>query len=282
MHPLKDVEDHFKEQIAIGKGLQGYIFLPSSAEASERETNYNQWSEFITRLLVRSFNDDYFLNEYLGLPLETAQNQSMSERVRVVRVNAQARVAKLESILKQLKLIPQLNPQSTITEPLEPGFKTQPSKAVSTLQKRNDVLIVHGHDHDTKNTVARFIEGLGPKVTILHEKPDRGRTIIEKIEQNADIGCVVVLLTADDVGGEKAENQKLSPRARQNVVFELGFFIGLLGRGRVSVLYAKDVEIPTDYSGVLYIPLDQEDAWQLKLARELKATGISISPDKLV
>ena len=87
---------------------------------------------------------------------------------------------------------------------------------------------------------------------------------------------MVLLLTPDDAGGLSGEDPR--PRARQNVVFELGFFIALLGRDRVAALNDPSVELPTAVSGVTYIPL-QGDSWQIELARDLKAAGIAVSRD---
>ena len=111
---------------------------------------------------------------------------------------------------------------------------------------------------------------------ILHEQPNQGRTIIEKFEEHAQVGFAVVLLTPDDVGSLKGENNHLKPRARQNVIFEFGFFIGRLGRHRVCALTKGDVEIPSDYDGVVYVPLDDHGAWKMKLVKELKAAEFDV------
>lgn len=146
------------------------------------------------------------------------------------------------------------------------------------------VFIVHGHDKAAKESVARFLEHLGLDVVILHEKPNKGRTIIEKLleESDTDVGYAVVLLTPDDVGKLASEEGEPSPRARQNVIFELGLFVAKLGRQRVHALYKEGVEVPTDYLGVLYTPLDDDGAWQIKLAMELQAIGFDIDLNKLV
>ena len=111
---------------------------------------------------------------------------------------------------------------------------------------------------------------------ILHEKPNQGRTVIEKFEDYADVGFAIALLTPDDVGNEKNKKDELNPRARQNVIFEFGFFLGQLGRKRVCGIKKNDVEIPSDYKGVLYINLDSEGAWRMQLVQELKAADIDV------
>jgi predicted nucleotide-binding protein len=153
------------------------------------------------------------------------------------------------------------------------------AQEASEDRDHQSVFLVHGHNHGTKETVARFIEKLGLKVVILHEQPDKGQTIIEKLERHAaTVGFAVVLLTADDVGGPGSD--ALKPRARQNVIFELGFFCSALGRRRVCALYDERVELPTDYSGVLWTPLREN--WQSKLANELRVAGMSINPEALL
>ncbi len=141
--------------------------------------------------------------------------------------------------------------------------------------------LVHGRDETVLEGTTRFLEKLGVPVTILHEEPDQGRTIIEKFVDYSDVAFAVVLLTPDDRGGlanAKFADQK--PRARQNVIFELGYFIGKLGRNRVCALYREGVEIPSDYAGVLFVPLDENGAWKLKLAKEMKAAGLQIDMNK--
>ena len=151
--------------------------------------------------------------------------------------------------------------------------------ATTDSSDSREVFIVYGHDEAAKESVARFIEKLELKPVILHEKPNEGRTIIEKFEDHADVGFAVVLLTPDDVGALVGKEDKLKPRARQNVILELGFFLGKLGRKRVCALY-KDIEIPSDYKGVLFIPMDKNNGWQLSLAKEIKAAGIEIDLNK--
>lgn len=141
--------------------------------------------------------------------------------------------------------------------------------------------LVHGRDESVLDGTARFLEKLGVPTTILHEQPDQGRTIIEKFVDHSDVAFAVVLLTPDDRGGlANAAFEEQRPRARQNVMFELGYFIGKLGRNRVCALYREGVDIPSDYAGVLFVPLDDNGAWKLKLAKEMKAAGLQIDMNK--
>ena len=145
------------------------------------------------------------------------------------------------------------------------------------------VFSVHGHNEATLHSCARFIEKLNLPLTVLREEPNQGRTIIEKFLDYSDAGFAVVLLTADDRGGRHDQPYaEQLPRARQNVIFELGFFIGKIGRDRVCALYTEGVEIPSDYQGVLYVKLDQEGAWKNKIATEFVEANLPIKIERLL
>ena len=126
----------------------------------------------------------------------------------------------------------------------------------------------------------RFLESVTDRqVIVLADQPNGGKDLLGKLLVNAiQASFAVVLLTPDDDGGS-ATSETTKPRARQNVVFELGLFIGLLGRDRVTALNHPTVEIPTDFSGVAYIPLSDEQ-WQVQLGRELINAGIDVDLNK--
>ena len=168
------------------------------------------------------------------------------------------------------------------TNDAQTSLKTDlPNTNEASISER--VFVVHGRDEATTHTVARYIEGLGLEVVILREQPNEGRTIIEKFEEYAEtVGFAVILGTPDDVGSLADEPDNLRPRMRQNVVFELGYFTRALGRKRVCVLLKGDVERPSDYDGVIYIPLDDSEGWKLRLATELKAGGLPVDMNRLV
>ena len=149
-----------------------------------------------------------------------------------------------------------------------------------TIPVSNKVFIVHGHDGEAREAVARFLERIGFEAVILHEQANRGRTIIEKVEANSDVGFAVVLLTPDDEGCAKGDQPE--PRARQNVLLELGYFIGRLGRHRVCALKRGELEIPSDFAGVVWETMDSGSGWKLALARELQAAGHDVDLNKAV
>jgi len=153
---------------------------------------------------------------------------------------------------------------------------------VTAAQSGRAVFIVHGHDEAARETTARYLERLGLEAVILHEQVNQGRTIIEKLEQSSNVEFAVVLLTPDDVGAAAGAKDKLNPRARQNVVLELGYFVAKLGRSRVCALHKGDVELPSDFLGVVYVPMDSAGGWRLLLARELKGAGFAIDLNEAV
>ena len=160
----------------------------------------------------------------------------------------------------------------------------QDDAGATTLLTRK-VFIVHGHDETMKEAVARALVKLDLEPVILHEQPNKGRTIIEKFSDYADVGFAIVLLSGDDFAYAKdsdVDNKK--SRARQNVILELGYFIGKLGREHVLPLYKEepDFEIPSDYSGVLFTSFDNKGMWQLNLVKELKACGFEVDANKLL
>ena len=160
--------------------------------------------------------------------------------------------------------------------------QAQNSSAIPEIQKQTNtsqVFIIHGRDIGTTNTVARFLEKLDLTPIILKEQPDRGRTIIEKFEEHAQVDFAIALFTPDDLGGLDGGNQQ--HRARQNVIFEFGYFIGKYGRDRTRALVKGDIEIPSDYSGVIYIPMDDSNGWQTALVGELKSEGFGVDANRL-
>jgi len=158
--------------------------------------------------------------------------------------------------------------------------KNYESDATDIHQKNNlgnDIFIVHGHDNEAKQETARFIEKLNLNAVILHERPNKGRTIIEKlVNESQSAGYAIILLTPDDIGFVKGKESESEERARQNVVLELGYFLGKLGRERVCMLLKGSTNIPNDFSGVLYIQMDNAGKWKYDLAKEMQEVGFEI------
>ena len=151
-------------------------------------------------------------------------------------------------------------------------------------QKRaSEVFIVHGHGN-LRDVVARFIERLGLTPVILEEQVSASSTIIEKLERNRNVGYAVIVLTPDDVGAAREDSSGLQPRPRQNVIFEMGFFMGILERHRVCALLSGFSGPPvefSDFAGITYISMDRGN-WETQLARELRAQGFIFDFDRFL
>ena len=142
----------------------------------------------------------------------------------------------------------------------------------------NKVFVVHGHDGELKNAIARTLERQGIEPIILSEQANLGTTIIEKFERNSEVKAAICLFTEDDLGKPKAD-ESLKARARQNVVFEAGYFIGKLGRENVVLLANKKIEMPSDLSGVVYT---DNTMWEIQVLKELREMGFTIDLNKVI
>lgn len=153
-----------------------------------------------------------------------------------------------------------------------------PQKTSVVSPTYEKVFIVHGHNGELKQSVARIVEKQGLEAIILSEQANKGRTIIEKFEDYSDVGGAICLFTADDLGRSKKDTTD-NTRARQNVVLETGYFMGKLGRDHVVLLADKGIEMPSDLSGVVYTDMG---SWQFALLKELAAMGYKVDLNKLL
>ena len=217
------------------------------------KTNQENWAKYTIDLLRGLFNNDSLANEFGDYWIHYSLHGDQVEEL-VSWMNE--RIARIQSIIERLPLFPL---PTKVVVPLQ-----VPAKEAAASK---DVFIVHGHDSAAKLEIARFLDKLGLNPIILHELPDKGRTIIEKFEANTNVGFAIVLLTPDDIGHQKDDASKAKPRARQNVILELGFFVGKLGRHRVCALKKGDIEIPTDYSGVLYKTMDEQEGVEIRTCK---------------
>jgi predicted nucleotide-binding protein len=168
------------------------------------------------------------------------------------------------------------------------GEKTQVLLDEITRALIPKIFVVHGRDDVARLEVVNFLKTVRLLPVVLREQPGSGRTIIEKFEDYSNVSYAVVIMTPDDVGGlqgEKSSRVKLKSRARQNVILELGFFLGALGGDRVAVLSKQskeEIEVPSDYNGVQYHLMDPAGNWRFDLAREMEAVDIRVDLNKIV
>ncbi|HYP21957.1 MAG TPA: nucleotide-binding protein [Actinomycetota bacterium] len=266
--PRADVERELRSQVSKGHGYQG---VPVSSPDDLRSLlgKVRGWNDHNVELLKSRFTTFRVVNHYesVGPPFEVAFD--IDKSLAFLRDYLRQKTAYLSTLKKRLDLY---------DEPIEGG----PAPARTELRKET-IFVVHGHDRAAELEVLRFLErATDLRPVVLHDEPNRGRTIIEKFEEvAANATYAVVILTPDDEG--RAQNAPdLKPRARQNVVFELGFFFGALDRNRVAALYTPEIERPSDIDGVAYIEFDRRGAWKNDLYRELRDADITVHPEALV
>lgn len=238
-------------------------------------SEYDNWNDYNIEYLRRSFSAPDFEKEYSSTsgivmipfgrpPLHVEVNSFLNKIANKIRI--------LKSIAERLDLVDEILP--------DPPAGCIEHKSVDIHR----VFIVHGRDNESKEIVCRFLENCGLTPIVLHDMPNGGQTIIEKFETVSDVGFAVVILTPDDLGclesDYKHDRNSLMLRARQNVVLELGYFVGKLGRRKVCALNKGDIEIPSDISGVVWTPFGADEGWKIGLARELSAAGYEINLSK--
>ena len=257
--------------------------IPELKKLSYDSPKFENWQRNTRLALANTFGDDSIhiqeFNEINYIPKKrlgesdhvfypSLMEPSVHQKAYVRGLESAASL--LESILEAIEVDWTDNNQPQI--PASAQGNDRPSS--------NKVFVIHGRDEGTRETVARFLQTLGLDPVILQEQVNRGRTIIEKFEYHADAQFAVALLTPDDAGSFQGDKNNLKPRARQNVIFELGFFIGRLGREGVCALTKGDMEILSDYAGVVYIPLDVSDGWKMKLIKELQSAGFQVDANR--
>ena len=250
--------------------------IPSLTELSTDSPEFNKWHRS-TRIAIR--------NTFVQYPDYVREFDSIIFEPRLLHADYEIWDPGYESGLEEARAL-----LESMVEEIEEYWQDEsassglPYSQSDDTKRSNQVFVVHGREEGSKQGVARYIEKLELEPVILDEQADQGRTIIAKFEEHARrVSFAVVLLTPDDEGRMQQDKEpKLKGRARQNVIFELGFFTGNLGRDRVCALTKGEIEIPSDFDGVIYIPLDDSGGWKLKLAGELKQAGFEVDANRIL
>jgi len=269
--PRGEAAQKLENQISKGNELLSRT-IASDAEMDLFLRDKQVWSDYNAELLRSLFTTPDMRTKYISVEL-AQESYIFDDQIVAAIDDVKGKITYLHSIVQRLDLIP---------EDIISGDRATEASGLRTGPFNRRVFIVHGHHEGKREAVARLLDQLDMEPIILHEQPSKGQTLIEKIEHNSDVGFAVVLLTGDDLGCKKGETDNLKPRARQNVVFELGYFFGLLGRKRVCALYESGVEQPSDIQGLVYVQLDDHGGWKTSLAQELKAAGFDIDLTKLI
>lgn len=261
---------------------QGESLLRLSGNAETLPTVLDReapWVESCRSLLAGAFVADLGVDFVsLGIDIPSPSGKSFLEARKPLAQRLTMRLAYLRHILSLIGG----EQQPTGTSNAGPVARSQPSSRTSPvpapLPPPPTVFVVHGRDETTRKAVCEHICALGLEVLVLKELPGASKTLIELLEMySAGSGYAVVVLTPDDVGRLAGENTELEPRARQNVVFELGLLMGRLGRDRVCVVKKGRPGVPSDLEGVRYVDFDEVGAWRRLLAAELKYAGFHLA-----
>jgi len=231
------------------------------------------------------------------------------QRREVIRDEPPPSIGKLESILENLEFISgrkaeeraaQKPAEETLKEPpsRKRPPKEEPSKEV--LHRREAVrdepsppivpkqppltgghiLLVHGRDEAARESVLKFIGQLGLRVLTLQEQPDGGRNIVERFGELSNTQFAIILFTPDEIAVSRERSKERQVRVSQHVMFEFGYVVAKLGHRRVCALYDEGVEIPSEVSGVVSIPMDFRGGWRLLVAKEFKQAGVDVDLNK--
>lgn len=268
-----------------GYGFGGYRSAGpkyDEAQFNAFKTEFHQWQDYTAEIFKQAF--DVPNNEYHSGFVSRGQTMIITGKedwMKEYHDEINVKISYIKTFIQKIPLLPlALEDEAPVKE------------GNGKIDKKK-VFIVHGHNDALKTKVARVVEQMGLKAIILHEQDDYGQTVIEKFEENAeDIGFAIILLTADDLAVSHADLEKENKekdykviyrnRARQNVIFEMGFFVGKLDRAHVFELQEDGIEEPSDLKGIIYTPVDKEDMWRFKLAKRLKAVGYEVNTDVLL
>ena len=265
-------------QERIEKGLELKQRRVETRETFEILSNdYSKWDSFNSELLKLIFTTDEMAKEYdfWGAMAMTMYEPSLGEKIADVYEDVNKKIHRLDSIIERLELIPLSATVQTVA-PAQASLPSQP--------RTKKVFVVHGRDEVAKTNLEVFLHEIGLEPVVLHRQADEGMTIIEKFEKHSNVGYAFILLTPDEVAYLASEEAKPDVdrrkefRARPNVIFEFGYFVGKLGRSRVCCLYAGDVTLPSDVSGMIYKRYDKsiEDVGY-SIIKDLKASGYAIA-----
>lgn len=249
------------------------------------ENNVN--SDLVQKALIHAIEKDLDSTKKILIPVvkEDVELPISFQKIEYIPLKyTSEKIAKaIYSMIKKRHKETNTPPQMLNSKEIAEAIAKEVEKLLRDETKnKKPIFIVHGHNREMKESVARLVENLGLEAIILHEKPDGGKTIIEKFETHSDVKFAIVLLSPDDKGCLIKDNFKnAKPRARQNVILELGYFIGKLRRKAVVTLFleAPNFEMPSDILGILYIPYDEKGMWKYKLVDRLQKCGFLISKD---
>lgn len=264
---LKESHELLKRKLQnrIEKGLELKLQVSTRADYEELKSRYYRWDAFNVELLKQSFDSDEVASEYSGFGFGLTDSTSLGELIAGLHKEIDHSIHRLASIMDRLELFPVIG---------HDGVSPLAKESLSTFSSKK-VFIVHGHDEVAKANLEIFLHENGLEPIVLHRQADQGLTIIEKFERYSDVSYAFIILTPDEIAylaadAVKPDTQRNKEfRARPNVIFEFGYFVGRLTRARVCCLYTGNVTLPSDISGMIY----------KRYERSIEEVGYSIIKD---
>lgn len=275
--PQDEARDRLQVRVELGKALRAKG-ISSKQELEDSKREYSRWNKFNTEQLERMFSTAQYADEYSswsGVMVIGTGPSPLGEQIAEHFRDIDEKIHRIESIIERIELIPvavsathQTSPQG-LSQPLHSG------------ERSNKVFIVHGHDDAAKANLEALLRELGLEPIVLHRQADEGLTIIEKFEKHSDVSYAFILLTPDEIAYLRKEDslpeaeRKKELRARPNVIFEFGYFVGRLGRQHVCCLHTGDVTLPSDLHGLIYKRFStsvEDAAWGIQ--KDLRAVGL--------
>lgn len=257
-----------------GRSLPGYGSSDVDDD-TKAERRHKQWHEVTICMLSSIFDSEIeiakFEEAWPEADVEDDEEEAFEDFEERLRKGVGAQVDHLVALRDSL-------PHYSMTKS---GSRDRAADKPTDPKK---VFVVHGHDMEALAAVERFLKRVGLTPVVLYKQLNKGKTIIEKFEKNAEVGYAIVLFTPDDVAFAKStldESNEMERRARQNVVLELGYFFGTLGRANVCPLLKGGVTIPSDAHGIGYVEMDDGGRWRRDVAGEMKAAGLEVRMSSL-
>jgi predicted nucleotide-binding protein len=271
-----EAKQRIQDRIDKGMGLKSRQVNTRQA-FEELKNDYSKWDSFNSELLRRLFTTEEAAKEYdvWGVMSVSMYEESLGEQIADAYKDIDKKIHRLDSIIERLELIPlaiQVAPAADAALP------------PSAHPRSKKVFVVHGHDEVAKTSLEVFLHEIGLEPVVLHRQADEGLTVIEKFEKHSEVGYAFILLTPDEVAYLAAEaskpeaDRKTEFRARPNVIFEFGYFVGKLGRSRVCCLYTGNVSLPSDISGMIYKKYEKNiEEVAYSVIKDLKASGYGVA-----
>lgn len=277
--PRTQAEGRLSERMKLGRSFIEQQ-VGSHADYDLLQKEYRKWDVFNSELLKQLFTTDDLADEYSATTLGPMiiggyHEETLGKKIGKLKEQFDRKVHRLDSIVDRLELYAVASNVNDTQEVAPANLKTR--------SETNKVFIVHGRDDAAKANLEAFVREIGLEPIVLHRQADGGLTVIEKFEKHSDVGYAFILLTPDELAYLASESSRpeadraIERRARPNVIFEWGYFVGKLGRPRVCCISTGNVDLPSDMHGLVtkrYQSSVEEVGYSI--IKDLKAAGYKV------